>query len=67
MYVARVGIVHTIPHCSLTTLIELCNRTKLEQKLPPKKFKLNLYLVEGSHQSDAKITKQINDKEEWMQ
>jgi hypothetical protein len=61
--VARVGIVPTIPHCSLATLIGLCIRTKLERELPPKKFKLDLYLVEGSHQTDAEITKQINDKE----
>jgi hypothetical protein len=57
-YVARVGIIPTIPYCcSFATLIGLYIRTKLELDLALIKFKLNHYLVEGSHQTDAEITK----------
>lgn len=62
-FVVRVGIVPTIPHCSLATLIGLCLRVKLERELPPKRFKVDLYLLEGTHQADEEVTKQINDKE----
>ena len=36
---------------------------KLERELPPKRFKIDLYLVEGTHQAEKEVTKQINDKE----
>ncbi len=62
-YLVKVGVVPTVPHCSLATLIGLCLRTKLERQLPPARFKVDLYLVEGTHQTEAEITKQINDKE----
>lgn len=61
--VVRIGLVPTVPHCSLATLIGLCVRTKLERELPREQFKVDLYLVPGSHQSAEEITKQINDKE----
>lgn len=38
-------------------------RIKLERELPPKRFKVDLYLVEGTHQAEEEVTKQINDKE----
>lgn len=60
---AKVGFVPTVPHCSLATLIGLCLRTKLQRELPPKLFKVDLYLAQGSHQAEDEITKQINDKE----
>jgi hypothetical protein len=60
---ARIGFVPTVPHCHLATLIGLCMRTKLERSLPTDKFKLELYIVPGSHNSVEEITKQINDKE----
>ncbi len=62
-FVASVGFVPTIPHCSLATLIGLCLRTKLERALPVGVFKFDLYVVPGSHHTAEEITKQINDKE----
>jgi metal-sulfur cluster biosynthetic enzyme len=62
-FIARIGFVPTIPHCSLATLIGLCMRTKLSRELPPDQFKIDLYLQPGSHNTAAEITKQINDKE----
>ncbi len=59
----RVGFVPTVPHCSLATLIGLCLRTRLERSLPREEFKVDLYVVPGSHHTDQEITKQINDKE----
>ena len=43
--------------------IILSVRVKLERELPPKRFKIDLYLVEGTHQAEEEVTKQINDKE----
>ena len=52
----------TIPHCSMATLIGLCIRTKLERSLP-RRYKVKVEIKEGTHQSVAAITKQLNDKE----
>jgi len=62
-YIAKITFVPTVPHCSLATLIGLCIRTKLDQELPPGKFKIDLQIKEGSHSTGEDITKQINDKE----
>ncbi|XP_055353898.1 cytosolic iron-sulfur assembly component 2A-like [Paramacrobiotus metropolitanus] len=52
----------TVPHCSLATLIGLCIRVKLEQAYPGQ-LKLNVCVKEGTHNTAAEISKQLNDKE----
>lgn len=42
----------TIPHCSMATLIGLCLRVRLLRSLP-RRFKLEIRVTEGSHQSEA--------------
>lgn len=57
-----VQFVPTIPHCSMSTLIGLCIRVKLARSLP-ERFKLSVRVNPGSHQSEADVNKQLNDKE----
>ena len=52
----------TIPHCSMATLIGLCIRVKLLRSLPTR-FKVQIEIYPGSHQSEAAVNKQLNDKE----
>jgi metal-sulfur cluster biosynthetic enzyme len=52
----------TIPHCSMATLIGLCIRVKLLRSLPSR-FKVQIEIYPGSHQSEAAVNKQLNDKE----
>lgn len=52
----------TIPHCSMATLIGLCIRVKLIRSLPTR-FKVTVQIYPGSHQSEAAVNKQLNDKE----
>merc|ERR1712137_141897 len=52
----------TVTHCTLASLIGLCIRAKLERDLP-KPAKVDIYLVPGSHDTEADLNKQINDKE----
>jgi len=52
----------TIPHCSMATLIGLCIRVKLLRSLPLR-FKVQIEIYPGAHQSEASINKQLNDKE----
>ncbi|KAL9658496.1 hypothetical protein ABK040_006036 [Willaertia magna] len=52
----------TITHCSMATLIGLCIRVKLLRSLP-KRFKIDIFLTPGSHQSEDQVNKQLNDKE----
>lgn len=52
----------TIPHCSMSTLIGLCLRVRLIRALPPR-FKVDVRVREGTHQQEAAINKQLNDKE----
>jgi Iron-sulfur cluster assembly protein len=52
----------TIPHCSMATLIGLCIRVKLLRSLPSR-FKVKILIFPGSHQSEAAVNKQLNDKE----
>eukprot|EP01023_Acetabularia_acetabulum_P020166 TRINITY_DN203_c0_g2_i1.p2 TRINITY_DN203_c0_g2~~TRINITY_DN203_c0_g2_i1.p2 ORF type:complete len:163 (+),score=20.32 TRINITY_DN203_c0_g2_i1:142-630(+) len=58
----RVEFTPTVDHCSMATLIGLCVRVKLLQCLPPR-FKVDIFLSEGSHSSEAAVNKQLNDKE----
>lgn len=52
----------TIPHCSMATLIGLCIRVRLLRSLPDR-FKVDIRVTEGSHQSEHAVNKQLNDKE----
>jgi metal-sulfur cluster biosynthetic enzyme len=52
----------TITHCSMATLIGLCIRVKLLRSLP-KRFKVDIYITPGAHQSEVAVNRQLNDKE----
>ncbi|KAJ2797740.1 MIP18 protein galla-2 [Coemansia sp. 'formosensis'] len=52
----------TIPHCSMATLIGLCIRVRLLRSLP-ERFKVDIKIREGTHQSESQVNKQLNDKE----
>ncbi|TPX34925.1 hypothetical protein SmJEL517_g02591 [Synchytrium microbalum] len=52
----------TIPHCSMATLIGLCLRVRLLRSLPDR-FKVDISVREGTHQSEKAVNKQLNDKE----
>ena len=61
----RVTLQPTVPHCHLMMLIGLSVRAKLLFDLPRMNttWRIELAVAEGSHQQEADITKQINDKE----
>ncbi|XP_061173080.1 cytosolic iron-sulfur assembly component 2A-like [Saccostrea echinata] len=61
-YLIKVVFVPTVPHCSLASLIGLSIRTKLETSMP-EKFKLDIFIKDGTHDTASEINKQINDKE----
>ncbi|PSN37371.1 MIP18 family protein [Blattella germanica] len=52
----------TIPHCSMATLIGLSIRVQLLRLLPPR-FKVNVEISPGTHNSEHAINKQLADKE----
>jgi len=52
----------TVPHCGMSTLIGLCIRVRLLRSLPPR-FKVDIRVKPGSHQSELAVNKQLNDKE----
>ncbi|CAG8505884.1 1211_t:CDS:2 [Racocetra fulgida] len=52
----------TIPHCSMATLIGLCIRVRLLRSLP-ERFKVDIMVRKGTHQSEQAVNKQLNDKE----
>ncbi|KAI8576631.1 hypothetical protein K450DRAFT_255944 [Umbelopsis ramanniana AG] len=52
----------TIPHCSMATLIGLCIRVRLLRSLPDR-FKVDIRVRNGTHQSENAVNKQLNDKE----
>eukprot|EP00919_Chromeraceae_sp_WS-2016_P058199 GHVR01138269.1.p1 GENE.GHVR01138269.1~~GHVR01138269.1.p1 ORF type:complete len:181 (+),score=15.98 GHVR01138269.1:61-603(+) len=60
--VIRIVFRPTIPHCSQVTLIGLMLREKLCRCLP-RKYKVDIELAEGSHNSEVSVNKQLNDKE----
>jgi metal-sulfur cluster biosynthetic enzyme len=57
-----VNFTPTIPHCSMSTLIGLCIRVQLLRCLHPK-WKVDIRVTPGSHQSEDQVNKQLNDKE----
>lgn len=52
----------TIKMCGLAPLIGLSIRIKLLRSLPPR-FKVDIYVSSGSHDAEADLNKQLNDKE----
>ncbi|KAI9352543.1 hypothetical protein DFJ73DRAFT_789822 [Zopfochytrium polystomum] len=58
----KVRFTPTIPHCSMATLIGLCIRVRLLRALPDR-FKVDIQVREGTHQSEQAVNKQLNDKE----
>ncbi|XP_063695190.1 cytosolic iron-sulfur assembly component 2B-like [Bolinopsis microptera] len=52
----------TIPHCSMATLIGLSLRVKLLHSVS-NRFKVDVRVTPGSHQSEEAINKQLGDKE----
>jgi metal-sulfur cluster biosynthetic enzyme len=59
---ALIEFTPTIPHCTMATLIGLCIRVRLMRCLP-RRFKINVKVRQGSHQTEEQINKQLNDKE----
>eukprot|EP01062_Namystynia_karyoxenos_P080037 TRINITY_DN855_c0_g4_i1.p2 TRINITY_DN855_c0_g4~~TRINITY_DN855_c0_g4_i1.p2 ORF type:complete len:188 (+),score=63.14 TRINITY_DN855_c0_g4_i1:88-651(+) len=54
----------TVPHCHLCVHIGLCLHERLGRYLPPEtSWKLRLALQPGSHNDEAGINRQVNDKE----
>ncbi|TRM59936.1 hypothetical protein BD626DRAFT_506906 [Schizophyllum amplum] len=52
----------TVPHCGMSTLIGLSIRVRLLRSLPSR-FKVDIRVKPGSHQSEHTLNKQLNDKE----
>jgi metal-sulfur cluster biosynthetic enzyme len=52
----------TVPHCGMSTLIGLSIRVRLLRSLPHR-FKVDINVKPGSHQSEIAVNKQLNDKE----
>ncbi|KAJ3380684.1 Mitotic spindle-associated MMXD complex subunit MIP18 [Lobulomyces angularis] len=57
-----VNFVPTIPHCSMATLIGLSIRVCLLRSLP-KRYKIDIHIEKGTHQSEDAVNRQLNDKE----
>ncbi|KAK9480470.1 hypothetical protein V1514DRAFT_289325 [Lipomyces japonicus] len=57
-----IAITPTITHCSLATLIGLGIRVRLQRCLPAR-FRIEIKVKEGTHQSESQVNKQLNDKE----
>lgn len=58
----RLEFTPTIPHCSMATLIGLSLRVRLMRAIPSR-YKIDIAIREGTHQSEGAINKQLNDKE----
>jgi metal-sulfur cluster biosynthetic enzyme len=58
----KIRFTPTVPHCSMTTLIGLCIRVKLERNLPPM-YKVDVSVTPGSHDQELQVNKQLGDKE----
>lgn len=58
----RVTFTPTVEHCSMATVIGLCVRVKLMRCLPSR-FKVDIRVAPGTHQTEAAVNKQLNDKE----
>eukprot|EP00761_Pharyngomonas_kirbyi_P011691 gb/GECH01011717.1/.p1 GENE.gb/GECH01011717.1/~~gb/GECH01011717.1/.p1 ORF type:complete len:155 (+),score=27.25 gb/GECH01011717.1/:1-465(+) len=60
--VVDVKFTPTIPHCSMATLIGLSLRVKLLRSLPAR-YKVDISIAPGTHQSEHAVNKQLRDKE----
>ena len=58
----QVEFTPTIPHCSMATLIGLSIKTKLQRSLP-ERFKIDVCIKSGTHNTAEAINKQLADKE----
>ncbi|KAF9072863.1 hypothetical protein BDP27DRAFT_1216925 [Rhodocollybia butyracea] len=58
----KVEFTPTVPHCGASTYIGLSIRVRLIRSLPTR-FKLDIAVKPGSHQSEHAVNKQLNDKE----
>ncbi|KAF8352263.1 FAM96B protein [Amanita rubescens] len=58
----KVEFTPTVPHCGMSTLIGLTIRVRLLRSLPSR-FKVDIFVQPGSHQSEHALNKQLNDKE----
>ncbi|CAA7058206.1 unnamed protein product [Microthlaspi erraticum] len=58
----RVTFTPTMEHCSMATLIGLCIRVKLMRSLPSR-YKIDIRVAPGTHETEDALNKQINDKE----
>jgi len=52
----------TVPHCGMSTFIGLSIRVRLLRSLP-QRYKIDIRVKPGSHQSEQALNKQLNDKE----
>ncbi|EPS98593.1 hypothetical protein FOMPIDRAFT_1126273 [Fomitopsis schrenkii] len=52
----------TVPHCGMSTFIGLSIRVRLLRSLPTR-YKIDIRVKPGSHQSEHALNKQLNDKE----
>lgn len=57
-----VEITPTVPHCSLSTVIGLGIRVRLEQSLPPS-IRVDVRIKDGTHSQADQVNKQLGDKE----
>jgi metal-sulfur cluster biosynthetic enzyme len=61
-----IEITPTVKHCSLVTDISLCILTRLRRIFGDQvlnNYKIDLKVANGSHENEAAVIKQINDKE----
>lgn len=59
--VVTIAFTPTVAHCNMATPIGLCIRVKLLRSLP-KRYKIDINVSRGSHQSEDAVNKQLNDK-----
>ena len=57
-----IALTPTIPHCSMATLIGLTVRVRLLRALASR-YKIDVRVRPGTHQSENAVNKQLNDKE----
>eukprot|EP00656_Telonema_subtile_P005416 TRINITY_DN12467_c0_g1_i1.p1 TRINITY_DN12467_c0_g1~~TRINITY_DN12467_c0_g1_i1.p1 ORF type:complete len:157 (-),score=44.83 TRINITY_DN12467_c0_g1_i1:92-562(-) len=58
----QINFAPTVPGCNMAPLIGLSLRVKLMHSLP-RRFKVDIHIVPGTHQSEDAVNRQLNDKE----
>ncbi|KAF0975739.1 hypothetical protein FDP41_005066 [Naegleria fowleri] len=65
--IVKIYFTPTVKHCSLVSHISLCIRERLKNRYGKHtfttKYKLEIYVTEGSHNEEEQVNKQMNDKE----